>query len=181
MRVFHIWVFSIIGVKSHKQLLWFIYSEVREMKLRKGCIRWSCCRITPGSTLYEAKHSPEHEPELSYIHSNTLFTPDVWLFLHKIIRAQMFKCFSAGLIYERLLLLYSFCITFILNRLNIIKSHFHFFYTLSAKDKMAAISKKRIKKKTARYQFKVAIISIFLFHLRDFKPVEQIWWARFNG
>lgn len=59
----------------------------------------------------------------------------------------MFKCFSAGLIYERLLLLYSFCITFILNRLNIIKSHFHFFYTLSAKDKMAAISKKRIKKK----------------------------------
>lgn len=148
------------------------------MKLRIGCIRWSCCRITPGSTLYEAKHSPEHEPELSYIHSNTLFTPDVWLFLHKIIRAQMFKCRAD--VWEAVTP-YSFCITFILNRLNIIKSHFHFFYTLSAKDKMAAISKKRIKKKTARYQFKVAIISIFLFHLWDFKPVEQIWWARFNG
>lgn len=144
MRVFHIWVFSIIGVKSHKQLLWCIFSEVREMKLRKGCIRWSCCRITPGSTLYEAKHSPEHEPELSYIHSNTLFTPDVWLFLHKIIRAQMFKCRAD--VWEAVTP-YSSSITFILNRLNIIKSHFHFFYTLSAKDKMAAISKKRIKKK----------------------------------
>lgn len=124
MRAFHIWVFSIIGVKSHKQLLWCIYSEVREMKVRKGCIRWSCCRITPGSTLYEAKHSPEHEPELSYIHSNTLFTPDVWLFLHKIIRAQMFKCRAD--VWEAVTP-YSSCITFILNRLNIIKSHFHFF------------------------------------------------------
>lgn len=110
--------------------------------------------------MYEAKHSPEHEPELSYIHSNTLFTPDVWLFLHKIIRAQMFKCFSAGLIYERLLLLYSFCITFILNRLNIIKSHFHFFTPCLQKIKWLLYQKRELKK-TARHQFKVASFLFF--------------------
>ena len=55
----------------------------------------------------------------------------------------------------------SFFISFILNRLNIIKSHFHFFYTLSAKDKMAAISKKNI------ISLRSQSFLFFLFHLQD--------------